>query len=431
MSSDLIWNSVYPTVSGENPPVNTYSPGNFWYESARVAAIEEAYMSVSSDPELQNRIKQRMLDQTRGELYGLLVQKRNNEYETFKSISGAGGGSSLIPGYKYSYSGADAKAWAYYPGKSAQLKAQREGLMMQLREAEQRLGAQNAWISNEIDRIDAYGDDFVSEEQVDGIRDQINSLPRITDNGWICLDSLATISLNIHEPRSQVRALGHKGIKGFAGSVRTIAGTMIFTIVEGHPLRQLMLLDDEVGSKPSHRGAWSIDNYLTGRGTAYTNGDKLSKLATMLTPFSIHLQYKTEYLPQHDFGGSTGMGAALSIDGIQIISEGIVTSVNDIVTEITYQFIAEDVKEFSGQTYADLVNQSPVLSIDNYSTEEILHMLNTDYSGLIESTTYSSSYDQLVGSIMLDEVNAALGTMATDGGTAFRATPEEIDILRN
>lgn len=391
------------------------------YSIARAVAINETYMKVSSDPEVQEKIRKKMLAQTKEELYGILKAKRGKEFELAKSLNSASAGSSLVPGYKYSYSGADAKAWGYYPHKSVQLIKEKERLMDLLTQAEKEIADRS---SNPVDSLQTNPGQF-GDAELNLIRDRINSLPATTDKGWVLLDSLATLSLNIHEPRAQVRALGHKGIKGFAGSVRTIAGTMIFTIVEGHPLRNLMLIDDEIGSKPSHRGGWSIDNYLTGRGTAYTGGDKLTKLATMMTPFNIHIQYKTEYLPQSDpsFHTGGGMGAALRIEGIQIISEGIVTSVNDIVTEITYQFIAEDAKEFSGKAYAELVEKSPVLDIGEYSTEEILSQLNVSYDDLITSSTHGSSYEKLASSIMLDEINKTLG------GT-FEASEEEISFLR-
>ena len=48
----------------------------------------------------------------------------------------------------------------------------------------------------------------------------------------------------------------------------------------------------------------------------------------------------------------------MEIEGIQLVSQGLVTSVNDIVTEIQYQFMAEDVKEFAGFDYVKMVNDS-------------------------------------------------------------------------
>lgn len=408
-----VYSNLLRTSRFDEEGNSTHASYSYSAAEQRQAAITEAYQSVSSDPEIQEKIKANTLAQGRDFVLALAVIKRRSQFRAIKSAQGAAGGSSLSPGYKYSFSGADAKAWAYYPAKGQQLVQEREALMSRLKEAERKLilAENDEPIENTFDssvaNMDGYDD---LQYEVQSLQDQINSLPTITDDGWVQLNSLATLSLNIHEPRAQVRALGHKGIKGFAGSVRTIAGTMIFTIVEGHPLRDLMLIDDEIGSKPSHRAPWSIDHYMAGRGTAYQHEDKVSKLATMLTPFNMHITYKSEYLPDNpSFYTAGGMGAALGISGIQIISEGIVTSVNDIVTEITYQFIAEDAQEFTGQVYAELVNEAPINDLQDSSTEELLAMLGTNYDDLITSANFSSSYQEIADQVMLEEINNQLG----------------------
>ena len=418
---------AYPPIGSPVPRFD--ANGNATFPSLQQAQVnnrqhdmEAAYKEASEDPGVQEKIKKDMLEQVSATVYEMLLAKRRKEFENLTNINGIGG-SGLIPGYKYSYSGADAKAWAYYPGKGQQLADERERLLRKLKSAENAVRTRDeAQNQNSMDWAEAGYD----TNEVSSLQDQINSLAPISGNGWVQLSSMATLSLNIHEPRAQVRALGHKGIKGFAGSVRTIAGTMIFTIVEGHPLRNLMLIDTEIGDKPSHKGPWSIDNYLTGRGTAHVKGDKLSKLATMLTPFNMHIEYKSEYMPTNNasYYTSEGMGAALAIEGIQIISEGIVTSVNDIVTEISYQFIAEDAKEFSGQIYAEMVKKFPEDTLNSSHTEENLAALGSNYDDLITSNKYSSEYENLVDKVMLDEVSTRLGTEVT------RPTEEEIANLR-
>lgn len=202
------------------------------------------------------------------------------------------------------------------------------------------------------------------------------------------LESLQTISFSIHEAKGQARALGHKNVKGFSRSIRQIAGTMIFTVIEDHPLAGLMKR-----STPS----WSVDN-SSGRGVSMIGelSNKYvplaNKLATLIAPFDLMLIYTTEMVnpgaifqkplrtensdaiddtingtgrekyndfdtPGKSVSNYTSLGelsqyysgnsAGLVIKGIEIITEGIVTSVNDMITEIQIQFVARDVNEFS------------------------------------------------------------------------------------
>lgn len=129
----------------------------------------------------------------------------------------------------------------------------------------------------------------------------------------------------------------------------------------------------------------------------------------------MHITYKSEYLPNSNLYSAGGMGAALGISGIQIISEGIVTSVNDIVTEITYQFIAEDAQEFTGQVYANLVSEVPVTDLQDSSTEELLAMLGTNYDDLITSASFSSSYQDIADQVMVEEINNQLDGSSITG----------------
>jgi hypothetical protein len=157
----------------------------------------------------------------------------------------------------------------------------------------------------------------------------------------INLDSLATISYSIYEAKSPVRALGHRAVKGYTKGIRTIAGSMVFLVIEDHPLAELVGLDRL--SK-----AYSKDAETKGVSFRSSEGGKRF-ISTMLEPFNIGLFYKTEVA--FNRGGDKGRtyrrnfrdGAHLVISKINIISEGMVTSVNDMVTEITMQFVAEDI----------------------------------------------------------------------------------------
>ena len=169
------------------------------------------------------------------------------------------------------------------------------------------------------------------------------------------LDSLATISYSIYEAKSPVRRLGERGVSGYTRGIRTIAGSMVFLVIEEHPLHRLI----ELQRKSKN---WSRD--LNSKGHSFRAVQKRGEdspkvtnfVSTILEPFNIGLFYKTEvafsYSKNEDKNSvlnssgyirSGDSGAHLVISGIDIISEGMVTSVNDMVTEVTVQFVAQDV----------------------------------------------------------------------------------------
>lgn len=171
----------------------------------------------------------------------------------------------------------------------------------------------------------------------------------------IPLDSLATISYSIYEAKSPVRRLGERGVSGYTRGIRTIAGSMVFLVIEEHPLHRLI----ELQRKSKN---WSRD--LNSKGHSFRavqkGGEGSPKVtnfvSTILEPFNIGLFYKTEVafsysknedkdsvLKSSGYVRSGDSGAHLVISGIDIISEGMVTSVNDMVTEVTVQFVAQDV----------------------------------------------------------------------------------------
>lgn len=219
------------------------------------------------------------------------------------------------------------------------------------------------------------------------------------------LESMHTISYSIHEPRGAARALGFRAVKGFSESIRTIAGSIIFTVIDDHPLRALQAddmlysvrerLNHEFGGperngfegpQSSRRGSsWSMDLGSRGYGHALApansynfygddeaaKSDALNqilhstKVATLLSPFNLLLLYTTEvalssnatYVETPSLADPNGravvdrslntMTAAVLLQGVRFIDEGFVTSVNDIVSEMTFNFVCEDVKEFA------------------------------------------------------------------------------------
>lgn len=215
-----------------------------------------------------------------------------------------------------------------------------------------------------------------------------------SDQGIVHLETIHTISISIHEAKGQVRKLGKRGIGGLTRSVRTIAGSMIFVVVDDHPLRELQILDSKVSGKAVPLG-WSMDKYTTGTGFATPGGAEVAqynnKLGTLLRPFTVLIQHVTEYPSQLSLANNSGQvqmsTASELITGIEFIDEGKVTSVNDTYTEITYSFIAKDYKPLSANV-VDLKGTLDDASLNQLIAEtegfeervnnEILAILNED-----------------------------------------------------
>lgn len=205
------------------------------------------------------------------------------------------------------------------------------------------------------------------------------------------LESLHTISFSIYEAKGRVRSLGFKSVRGFTRAVREISGTLIMTVVEDHPLAPLMMIDPNNKSSlyGGFENSWSLDAYNTARGAAgnpspFGEGFDVPghvRIPTTISPFNLRLVYNTEtpssttnqVQSAHigfnavDQSNSTGQatrlgnlsvtqksqltykdGAAfVELVDVEILGQGMVTSVNDMVTEVQYQFLARDLKEFN------------------------------------------------------------------------------------
>ena len=144
-------------------------------------------------------------------------------------------------------------------------------------------------------------------------------IPKIGQNGVVQDDGeilelaeLQTISYSIHRENSPVRTLGHVNPRGFVKGARTIAGSMVFTVFNEYAF-------------------YRISNYK--KQLANTNG-LYSPLADMLPPIDIVLSFFNEY----------GLAAKMKIFGVTIIDEGQTMSIDDLITEQTYTFMARGIQ---------------------------------------------------------------------------------------
>jgi len=123
------------------------------------------------------------------------------------------------------------------------------------------------------------------------------------------MGELQTISYSIHRENTPVRFLGKAGPVAFVRGGRTIAGSMIFTVFNSYAFYKVGCLKDRV-----------VNNQFP--------------LADQIPPFDITITFSNEY----------GSFSKMRILGITIVDEGGTMSVDDLMIEQTYTFMARDIE---------------------------------------------------------------------------------------
>jgi hypothetical protein len=133
------------------------------------------------------------------------------------------------------------------------------------------------------------------------------------NNGEVLtLGELQTISYSIHRENSPIRVLGRVNPKGFLKGSRTIAGSMIFTVFNEYAFYKIK----------------KYRELLARRNGFY------APLADMLPPFDIILSFVNEY----------GNISKMKIFGVTIVDEGQTVSIDDLIIEQTYTFMARGIQ---------------------------------------------------------------------------------------
>jgi hypothetical protein len=142
-------------------------------------------------------------------------------------------------------------------------------------------------------------------------------IPDIMENGDIATQGdiievaeLQTISYSIHRENTPVRTLGHVNPRGFVKGPRTIAGSLIFTVFNEYAFYRIKQFKRKLA--------------LLG----------YAPLADMLPPFDIVLTFFNEY----------GLYGKMKLYGLTIVDEGQTMSVDDLITEQTYTYMARGIQ---------------------------------------------------------------------------------------
>lgn len=135
------------------------------------------------------------------------------------------------------------------------------------------------------------------------------------------LGTLQTLSYSIHQEKIPVRVLGNLNAKDWVFGPRTIAGSLVFAVLNQH---------------------WLVDLYDQLYNDAEMKGSHF--IADEIPPFSITVSFSNEY----------GFDSKMVLYGVRLIDEGQSMSINDLYIENTYQFVASDIN------YMDTLNNYQV-----------------------------------------------------------------------
>ena len=124
------------------------------------------------------------------------------------------------------------------------------------------------------------------------------------------LGNIQTISYSTFRENNPVRSLGHVYPDSYTRGPRTIAGTIVWTVMDQYVLAQALKYSDP--------------------DSIYTSS---SMLIDQIPPFNIIITMSNEY----------GDTASMGLYGIRIVSEGSTYSIDDMITEQLNTFVARDI----------------------------------------------------------------------------------------
>lgn len=170
-------------------------------------------------------------------------------------------------------------------------------------------------------------------ETVNNISDTNNFANVVVKNEpaemYIWLGSVISISYSVYRNKKAVHSLGHKVISGFASGPRYVAGTIIKTMfLEDDLILGLQKLREELTKSGQYTDELAILNM------AATPQSHSNLMLDDILSCDIVVLYMSEY--QENMIKEV-------IAGATFINNGQVMSVNDMITETTISYIAQDV----------------------------------------------------------------------------------------
>ena len=131
------------------------------------------------------------------------------------------------------------------------------------------------------------------------------------------LNGMSQLSWSVHSGKTTQKPLGKNNGGARTSGTRTIAGSMVFTLFDHHPL--LDLVPDDL-TEFQNRAASS------GKQKLY----RPRVMPDQLPPFDMSIILMNEY----------GFASVLTLYGIQVVDEGSVISTDNLITEVVCQYTA-------------------------------------------------------------------------------------------
>ena len=136
------------------------------------------------------------------------------------------------------------------------------------------------------------------------------------------LGTVQTVSMQTHRPKAAVRSLGRSYVKGYTRGPRTIAGSMIFTVLNKQALHNLCAIMDE---KLSAATGVEVSTSL---------------LPDQMLPVDLTFLFQNEY----------GSISKMALYGVEFMNSGYTLSIEDLILEEVIQFVARDMDPLSDIT---------------------------------------------------------------------------------
>lgn len=202
------------------------------------------------------------------------------------------------------------------------------------------------------------------DRQIDSLNEYKKMLNKYSNNQIpIVIDSIQTLSFQIHTDIQPVRSLKFKYPRGYCVGQRLIAGSIIATVLNEHPFMDVMELNNVLRYLQSKALGAASENY---RYLDVLKGvDESSSVVDEIPPMNILIQGVNE---QGDAVEST-------LYGVKLINDGTVISAQDMITEQTFSFVAQDIDLFRNKARGSRNNSGSLL---NYRTGSSL--LNDDFA---------------------------------------------------
>ncbi len=170
--------------------------------------------------------------------------------------------------------------------------------------------------------------------------EELRDLLEFRDTGGILtVQNLQTLSWQIHADKRPVKASGHRAPKGWVTGPRMVAGSMIFTVMDGHPLNKLLRLVNLMytplpPSGGAGTGGTGGEDTFFKDPAAFVQGDMTFRAAAadQIPPLNCQILGVNE----------NGDSVSASIYGIEFMNDGCVLSVQDILSENTVTWVAQD-----------------------------------------------------------------------------------------